>query len=47
MSVYCACENLPHLSDAALLRNFDQVRAAMAALPKTHPAAGMVSMVST
>ena len=41
MSVYCACENLPYLSNAALLRNFDKVRAAMVALPDEHPAAGI------
>jgi hypothetical protein len=43
MNVYCASENLPHFADAALLRNFDKVRAAMVALPREHPASGMVN----
>lgn len=40
--VYCSSEGLPQVSDATLLRNLDQFRAAMAALPYGHPAAGMV-----
>ena len=44
LNVYCAVEHLPHMSDAALLENFVQVRAALAALPHDHPVAGMVTV---
>ena len=42
--VYCVAEKLPQVSDATLLRNLDQFRAAMAALPYEHSAHGMVTV---
>lgn len=45
LNVYCAAESLPHMSDQCLVDHFAQVRAALAALPAEHPAAGMVPLM--